>query len=312
MDQAVLLVSHGTVDDLDDLPGFVTNVRRGRPPTSELIAELRRRYEAIGGQSPLNATNALLAEKLERRLGVPVVWANRLWKPFVRDALAGLVRVGVKRAVVVPLAQHSAQVYAEDAREAAVGTGIDLACAANWGRAPALCAAFAERLSSALAREPDMSRSCVVMTAHSLPRFIVERGDPYEDDVRAAALAVASILHNRFGEDFRYTVAFQSQGLDGGPDGRRIEWLGPDLRTALDEAKAKGARSVVLAPIGFLADHVEILYDLDIEARAMAIERGLAYARSASLNASDDFVEVLAGVAGPLLTGCAAPVRQDV
>ena len=301
MERAVLLVSHGTVDDLDDLTGFVTNVRRGRPPSAELVSELRRRYEAIGGQSPLNATNALLANKLERRLGVRVDWANRLWTPLVRDALAGLARAGAKRVAIVPLAQYSAQVYADDARRGAEGTGLDLMCAVNWGRTPALCAAFAERISRVLAGETEISRACVVMTAHSLPRFIVERGDPYEDEVRAAAGTVASILRDRFGEDFRSTVAFQSQGLDGAPDGKSIEWLGPDLCTVLDQAKARGDRSVVFAPIGFLADHVEILYDLDIEARAMAQERGLSYSRAASPNADADFVEVLAGVAGPLL-----------
>ncbi|HXN32305.1 MAG TPA: ferrochelatase, partial [Polyangiaceae bacterium] len=186
MQRAVLLVSHGTVDNLDDLTGFVTNVRRGRPPSAELIAELRRRYEAIGGKSPLNTTNALLASKLERRLGVPVAWANRLWKPHVRDVLARLAHGGAKRVALVPLAQHSAPVYAEDARHAAEGTGIDLACAANWGRAPGLCAAFAERIARALGAETDLSHARVVMTAHSLPRAVVERGDPYEDEVRAA------------------------------------------------------------------------------------------------------------------------------
>jgi len=301
MQRAVLLVSHGTVDDLDDLAAFVTNVRRGRPPGAELIAELRRRYQAIGGRSPLNATNALLATKLERRLGVPVRWANRLWKPAVRDALATLARDGAQRVALVPLAQHSAHVYAEDARRAAEGTGIDLACASNWGRAPGLCAAFAERISRALRAESDLTGTRVAMTAHSLPKVVVERGDPYESEVRAAAAETASLLRAGAGQDVPCTVAFQSQALDVGPGGKPIEWLGPDLRTVLDEAQARGDRRVVFAPIGFLADHVEVLYDLDIEARAMAEARGLAYGRAASLNADDDFVEVLAGLATPLL-----------
>jgi ferrochelatase len=299
--RAVLLVSHGTVDDLADLAGFVTNVRRGRPPGAELVAELRRRYEAIGGKSPLNATNALLATRLEQRLGVPVAWANRLWKPYVRDVLAALARDGTKLVALVPLAQHSAHVYAEDARRAAEGTGIELACASNWGRDTQLRAAFAERVSRALAAESDISRCGVVMTAHSLPRVVVERGDPYEGEVRDAAEAVASLLRGRFGERLHCTVAFQSQALDAGTDGRPMQWLGPDLRTVLDQAKARADRSVVFAPIGFLADHVEILYDLDVEARAMAEERGLRYTRAASLNADDDLVEVLADVARPLL-----------
>ena len=301
MSQAVLLVSHGTVDDLDDLTGFVTNVRRGRPPAAALVEELRRRYEAIGGKSPLNETNALLANKLERVLGVPVAWANRLWKPYVRDALSELARGGVTRVALVPLAQHSAHVYADDARRAAEGTGIELVCAQNWGRSPRLCAAFAERIARCLGDESDLSRASVVMTAHSLPKVIVARGDPYEDEVRAAADVVATSLRARFGEGLRYFVAFQSQALDAGPDGKTVEWLGPDLRTVLDEAKDRRERLVVFAPIGFLADHVEVLYDLDIEARALARDRGIEYLRSGSLNADDDLVDVLASVARPLL-----------
>jgi protoporphyrin/coproporphyrin ferrochelatase len=299
VDRAVLLVSHGTVDDLDDLAGFVTHVRRGRPPSAQLVAELRRRYEAIGGKSPLNATSALLASKLESRLGVAVAWANRLWKPWVRDVLAELAQGGAKQVALVPLAQHSAHVYAEDARRAAEGTGIALVCAPNWGRAPELCEAFAERISRVLAQASDVSRTHVVMTAHSLPKEVVLRGDPYEDEVRGAADAIASIVRERIGEDLRHTVAFQSQAIDGGSEG--MEWLGPDLGTVLDQAMGRGNRQVVLAPIGFLADHVEVLYDLDIQARAMAEERGLGYSRAASLNADDDLVDVLARVVRPLL-----------
>ena len=114
----LLLVSHGSVDDLDDLHAFVTNVRHGHAPPPELVAELRRRYEAIGGRSPLNAINADVARKLAAALGVRTAWANRLWKPYVRDVLGGLAREGVAHVAVVPLAQHSAHVYAEDARQA--------------------------------------------------------------------------------------------------------------------------------------------------------------------------------------------------
>jgi ferrochelatase len=299
---AVLLVSHGTVDDLDDLAAFVTNVRRGRAPSAELVAQLRLHYEAIGGKSPLNAISADLSRKLHARLGVPVAWANRLWKPTVRDVLAGLARDGAKRVALVPLAQHSAHVYAEDARSAVAGSGVDLACASNWGAMPRLCEAFAERIVRALAIVRDVSHATVLMTAHSLPTAVIARGDPYADEVRAAAQAIATRVNRRLGRDVRYAVAYQSQGMsDGGHQGMPIEWLGPDVRTAIDEAAAGGAHGVVLAPIGFLADHVEILYDLDIDARALAEERKMTYVRAASLNADDDLVDVLADVARPLL-----------
>jgi ferrochelatase len=188
----------------------------------------------------------------------------------------------------VPLAQHSAHVYEEDARRAAEGTGVTLACAPGWGQSAKLLDAFAHRIRAILG---DPARTTVVLSAHSLPRAVIDRGDPYEREVRAAAAAVVE----RLGAGVHAAVAFQSQGFGAG------EWLGPDLRATLEAAAARGDRRVVLAPIGFLADHVEILYDLDVEAAAMARERGLAYARSASLNDDDDLVDVLADVARPLL-----------
>jgi ferrochelatase len=302
--RAVLLVSHGTVDRLDDLAAFVTNVRRGHPPSAELVAELRRRYEAIGGRSPLNDVNAEVTRKLGTRLGVTAAWANRLWKPGVREVLEGLAQGGVTHVGVVPLAQHSAHVYAEDARKAAEGLGLELACAPNWGKSHKLCAAFARRIADVLGRGHDLSRTTLLLTAHSLPRAVVDAGDPYEHEVRSAADAVAALVREAVGGEVRRAVAFQSQGMSAGPGGRgpvEWQWLGPDLKACLDEAAARGDRAVVVAPIGFLADHVEILYDLDIETAAMAKERGLSFARVPSLNADDDFVDVLADVARPLL-----------
>jgi ferrochelatase len=296
MTQAVLLVSHGTVDDLDDLAAFVTNVRRGHPPGPDLVVELRRRYEAIGGRSPLNDVNARLAAKLQARLGTRTAWAGRLWKPYPRDVLASLAAEGIERVAVVPLAQHSAHVYADDARRAAEGMALTLACAPGWGQNGKLLDAFARRIrrvlgEGAAAGAGGAEGTTVVLSAHSLPKAVVDRGDPYEREVRAAAASVTE----RLGPGVRAVVAFQSQGFGGG------EWLGPDLRATLDDASGRGDRRVVLAPIGFLADHVEILYDLDIEAAAMARERGLAFARSPSLNDDDDLVDVLVDVVRPLL-----------
>jgi ferrochelatase len=305
MGMAVVLVSHGTVDDLDDLPAFVTKIRHGRPAPPELVAELRRRYEAIGGKSPLDAINAELARKLAARLGVPVRRANRLWKPYVHDVFAELAAEGRARVAVVPLAQFSAHVYAKDTLEA-YGAGASsfpftlTQCVQNWGGAAALCAAFARRIANALAGA-DLARTTVVMTAHSLPRAIVDAGDPYERDVRAAAESIAAKVRERIGADVRSTLVFQSQGLSTGPGGRPMEWLGPDIASAVGEAAERGSRLVVFAPVGFLADHVEILYDLDVEARAMVEARGLSFRRAASLDADDDLVDVVASLARPLL-----------
>jgi ferrochelatase len=295
----VLLVSHGTVDHPGELEAFVTRVRRGRPPSPELVRELRRRYEAIGGRSPLNATSAVLAGKVEARLGMPVAWAGRLAPPFVRDALGRLRDHGVTRVAVVPLAQHSAAVYAADAREAARELPIELVCAENWGREPGLIEAFARRIEAVLPARELAPQTTLLFTAHSLPTAVLAAGDPYEIEVRASAKAVLA----RLGGEAAHMVndlAFQSQGLVGSERGPMM-WLGPDLPTALDSAKARGSVRVVFAPIGFLADHIEVLYDLDVEARDLARARGLNYVRAASLNASDDLVDVLAGVASRLL-----------
>jgi ferrochelatase len=299
---AILLVSHGSVDDLDDLEAFVTNVRRGHAPAPEVVAELRRRYEAIGGRSPLNAINTALAAKLARRTGVEVALANRLWKPYVRDVVVALGKAGVRRLAVVPLAQHSGPVYADDALRAAEGTGVDVRCAPSWGRDPSLIAAFASRIAATLGAAADPERTAVVMTAHSLPQSVIDAGDPYERDVLGAARDIASAVEARTGAAPRTIVAFQSQGLSTGPGGRPVAWLGPDLRSAVALAAERGDTHAIFAPVGFLADHVEVLYDLDIEARAMAGARGMTYARVPSLDADDDLVETLVALARPLLS----------
>jgi ferrochelatase len=277
MKSCVLLVGHGTVDDLDDLPAFLKNVRRGRDAPPELVAELRHRYEAIGG-SPLNAISVRVAAKLERVLGLSVRAASRLWKPYPRD----VIDADVTRVVVVPLAQHSADVYADAVRRE-LGDRAEIVAAKNWGSTPALLDAFAKRTLDAASRD-----AALVLTAHSLPKSVIEAGDAYEREVRAAASGVIARVGSAFAETF---IAFQSQG----PGSDASTWLGPSLPEAFDEI-AKRRKHVVVAPIGFLADHVEILYDLDIEAKALAEARGMTFARTRSLDDDDDFIAVLANV----------------
>ena len=299
---AVLLVAHGTVEELDELPEFLANIRRGHPAPPELLAEVRRRYEAIGGQSPLNANNRELAKRLEARLGVPVRSANRLFHPYPKQVLTELAAAGRQRIVVVPLAQHSAKLYGDYAKQAAVEAGLDLEIlvAPNWGRLPELTEAFARSIVAALETVPDgeRDRTSLLLTAHSLPVSIIEAGDPYEDEFRGSAEDVAArvraLAPGRFVD---HVVAFQSQGMSTGAGGRPVAWLGPDLRARLEVLAARGRKEVVIAPIGFLADHVEILYDLDIEARGWAERLGITLRRSASLNASDAMVDALAVVA---------------
>lgn len=299
-DSAVMLVSHGTVASLDEIPAFLRAIRRGREAPPELVEEVLRRYEAIGGRSPLRDICDEIARKVSGFLGVPVRAAGRLAAPLERDVLAALKEGGARRVAVVPLAQLSSSIYADSARAAAADVGVEVACAGNWGTEPALVRAFSRSVTEALSRIEEDRRAAakVLFTAHSLPVAVVEAGDPYPEVFAESARAVADAAG--FGAD-RWSLAYQSQGMGTGPGGRPMVWLGPDLRAALEALAAGGATDVVVAPIGFLADHVEILYDLDIEAVGWAAELGLRLFRAASPNAGDDLVEAICALARPLL-----------
>jgi ferrochelatase len=288
------LIGHGTVESPDDLAPFLANIRRGRPVAPELLAEVRRRYEAIGG-SPLLARSRAQAAALEAELGWPVHLAMRFWHPYVPDVVAEAARAGARELVVVPLAPWSASLYVAAARQAAEqlaaagGPALALRGTGNWGLEPSLVRGFAEVLARALARVPAERRDAahVVLTAHSLPLAVTRAGDPYERELRETAAAVmrAANVENP------WRVAFQSQGALAEP------WLGPDLPETFAALRAAGARDVVIVAIGFLADHVEILYDLDVEARELATRAGLGFFRAASLDARPALVEALAAVA---------------
>ncbi|MEO8877915.1 MAG: ferrochelatase [Polyangiaceae bacterium] len=305
MKTAVVLTAHGTVESLDDLAPFISQIRRGRPAPPEVVAEVRHRYEAIGGQSPLLAASRELAKKVEAKLGVPTKIAMRLWHPFPAEVVPELAKDGFTKIAVVPLAQFSASIYgdaiakaAKDV-EAAGGPSITVRCTENWGLNPGLVTAQAKRVQNAIdAIAPEHRKnSRIIFSAHSLPKFLIDQGDSYEVDFRASVAAIVQALGPNLPPHF---VCFQSQGMSA-PGERTVEWLGPNLQLMLDDVKASGASHVVFAPVGFLADHVEILFDLDIEAKAWATERGLTSSRIESLNAADDFVDVIAGLAAPLL-----------
>jgi ferrochelatase len=296
MPTAVLLTCHGTVERIEDIPAFLDNIRRGRPTPPAIVAEVTHRFERIGG-SPLMRTTAAQAEALARRLGVPVRIAGRLWPPYPADVVADLVREGTTTLVSIPLAPQSVTVYHAQVGEAAAAhAGIDVRYAPPWGLEPALVDAFVESIDEALARFPEAERARVpvILSAHSLPRRVIDAGDAYEREFRAMAAAVESALAARHANAVR--VAFQSQGMDGG------EWLGPDLPTTFASLATDGARAVVVAPIGFVADHVETLYDLDIEAPGVAAKAGLTrFERAPAMNVRPRFLDALEAVARRLL-----------
>lgn len=292
MSTAVVLVAHGTVDDPADLPEFLTNIRRGHPPPPELVTEMERRYAAIGGRSPLNTINRELGQKLAAHLGLEVRVSNRLFHPYPKEVLSDLVGKGISRVVVVALAQHSSYVYVDSVKRAAkeIGVDIEIVPTPNWGRNVALTHAFADAVTETLKSLPPGEAVPVVFTAHSLPLSVIEGGDPYEKEFRASADDVESALRARGVPFAEALVAFQSQGMSGGA------WLGPDLRATLEGVAKSGKTRAVIAPVGFLADHVEILYDLDIEAKAWARDLQIELFRSPSLNVSHGLVVALASV----------------
>jgi ferrochelatase len=294
---AVLLSCHGTVDRSEDVPAFLQNIRRGRPASAAVIAEVQRRFVAIGG-SPLLHISRAQAKALEQRLGVPVRVAGRLWHPYPAEVVGDLAAAGVRRLVSLPLAPQSVHVYHPPVEAAAAAQGMEVRRAPSWGLEPALVGAFAEAVGETLGRLPETERreAAVLLTAHSLPRPVLAAGDPYEADFRAMAAAVAARLGAYGVAADAIGVAFQSQGLDGG------DWLGPDLQGAMAEVAARGRSALLVAPIGFVAEHVETLWDLDVEAAGWARELGfLRFERMPALNTRPAFIDALEAVARRLL-----------
>jgi ferrochelatase len=274
-DSGVLLVAHGTVDKVDDLPAFIAEIRRGRPPPEGLLSELRRRYRAIGGSPLLSLTHAQ-AKALAEALRMPVLVAMRLWRPRVEEVLLSEQTTGIQRLCVLPLAPFSVHVYNAAAERSfakarqASSRVPEPVFVENWGLSDEFINAHSALLQSALASSKQ--EVPIVLTAHSLPKVVVERGDPYANLVSEAVSRIAQKVGRPI------TLAYQSQGADGGP------WLGPELADALSDLQRRGERKVVLSPFGFLADHVETLYDIDIEARRLADHLQLELVRVPTAN----------------------------
>jgi protoporphyrin/coproporphyrin ferrochelatase len=287
----VLLMAHGTPSSLDEMPEYLRLVRGGRPPSPELVAEMRHNYEAIGGRSPLTDITLAQADALRARLGgdVPVAVGMRNWKPFIADALSDLGAANVTRTIGIPMAPQfstlSVQKYI-DAATAALPSGMAFEAVRTFHTHPLLLDAFAERVRQAA---PDGTER-VVFTAHSLPARVIDAGDRYAHEVAETASGVAE----RAGIA-RYECAYQSAGRTPEP------WIGPDLSELIRTRSSSGVRRFLAVPIGFVCDHTEILFDIDVQAADTARESGSQLRRTESLNTSPTFISVLEDLVRQLL-----------
>jgi ferrochelatase len=244
---------------------------------------MRHNYEAIGGRSPLTDITRAQAAALGARLGpdMPVAVGMRNWRPFIKDALAELAALGVERVIGIPLAPQystlSVKKY-EDAARAALPGGMRFDAVTSYHVHPLLVQAFAERVQAAGPTADEL----VVFTAHSLPKRVVDAGDPYADEVAATARSVAE----RAGIS-SYERAYQSAGRTPEP------WIGPEIGEVVEERSARGVRKFLVVPIGFVCDHTEILFDIDVQAARVAREHATTLRRTESLNTSPTFISLL-------------------
>lgn len=285
MTVGVVLMAYGTPRHPDEIEPYYTDIRRGRPPTPEQLADLVRRYDAIGGISPLaqrtEAQRDAVAAALDAEMpgGFAVEIGLRHVSPDIESAVANLAGSGVERIVGLVMAPHystmSIAVYAGRAQAAAEAHDLPFAMLERWGGEPAYVDFLAAEVSQALGDMPAGTK--VLFTAHSLPRRILDVGDAYPDELLATATAVSERVG--LGSWSRWAMAWQSAGRTPEP------WLGPDVLAVIDDlAASEHAAGLLVCPCGFVSDHLEVLYDLDIEAADRARARGLAFARTATPN----------------------------
>jgi len=316
--RAVLLLAHGTPNTVDEIPDYLRNVVSGRPMPQAVVDEIQHRYSLIGepkGHSPLTELTLEQGTLLQEALAVcgepvPVYVGMRNWRPYIADVVKQMRADGVEEAAVICLAPQNSRTSVGLYRRAALAEagGIRMDFLEGWAHEPLLAEAFAERLRSVLSRlTADLGeRAPVIFTAHSVPcRTIQTPGategqpnlwptsgpvaspDPYAVEARFTAQMVAE----RVPQIPAWYFAFQSQGASGGP------WIGPSVEATLDGLAAQGAKAVLLQPIGFLCDHVEILYDIDIAFKAYAANLGMRLERPESLNASPILTQALVKLA---------------
>ncbi|HEX2916772.1 MAG TPA: ferrochelatase [Chloroflexia bacterium] len=294
----VLLMAYGGPASLDELPGYLADIRSGRPTTKAILAEMTRNYELIGGKSPLleiSRKQAAAVEKLlnaDGRQAYKVYIGMRHWSPWIEDTIRDMLNDGIERAVAIVLAPHyssmSVSKYHEKVQaglEMYAGN-IDFEYVDSYNTAPKYIQAMADRVRAGIERWPEDERESVhvILSAHSLPVRIIRMGDPYQDQLLESARLIAQKAGLR---DDQWSWSYQSAGRTPEP------WLGPQVEVHVAELAEKGIKNIVSVPIGFVSDHVEILFDIDIKAQGVAKEKGVRLERPPALNDDPLYIETL-------------------
>ncbi len=288
---AVLLLAHGSPENPDQVPEFLRYVTGGRPLPPTVVEEIRHRYSLIGF-SPLPCWTLLQADQLSQSLQMPVFVGMRNWKPFIGDVVKALSSQGYERVIAICLAPQNSRTSVGLYRSAVVGDGnlpFKMEFVEEWHDQPLLVKAFAEKLRAGWEKASAESgaKLPVIFTAHSVPARTITEGDPYERQSKETADLVAKEA-GLSATDWMF--AFQSQGMSGG------SWIGPTVEDTIRNLKAKGHSGVFLHPIGFVCDHVEVLYDIDIAFKQFAEKEGMRLWRAESLNGSRTLTAALAEV----------------
>jgi protoporphyrin/coproporphyrin ferrochelatase len=294
----IFLMAHGAPESTDDIPEYLKQIRGGKESTPETIQIISDRYEQIGGSSPLRAITAELADRLEKFLNqeggsqFKVYVGMRNWNPYIRDEVKRMKEDGIEKVISLCLAPQfstwSTKLYFNAFKEALKdcgGKNIDVHFVASWANHPLLIDVFAEKYREAMAKL-DGESVYTIFTAHSIPSESIELGDPYDQEFnKTVELLVDRVKPNNWYQ------AYQSQGMIPVP------WLGPTVESVLDKISRVGSKSVLIVPVGFVCDHVEILFDIDIEFKEYAADRKLKLYRTESLNFSPTYIEALASIA---------------
>lgn len=293
---AILAMALGGPSSVDEVEAYLKEVRGGRPTPAELVKEFRERYRRIGGSSPLLEVSRRQATALEARLtseghSVRAYVGMRHWRPFIGEAVESVARDGARAVVALCLTPYysrmSVGAYFDQVKEAIRGQGLslDVAYVDSWNDAPGLADAFAQQVVEglrSLARD-GFDDPVVLFTAHSLPRRILADGDPYETELRETLDAIRARL-----PALRSRMAYQSAGRTPDP------WLGPPFEDVIEELGDQGEKAVLVVPFGFVSDNLEILYDVDIEAKDLAAKHGMRLERTRSLNDDPTFIGAMA------------------